>query len=229
MASRYHERAHENATRRRGSERTGSSSRRGFGGGSRPARPGISQRGYETSARGYEEDVGRLGGRGRFRGTEWEELQEEGEFRRGGSRPIGFAAIDPAYQRELASRGGRAAQEERSPEERRRIGRRGGRAAQGERSPEEREEIGRMGGRARWESEEAEEDLERGEYRRGGRHPMGFAAMDPTVQREIASRGGRAVPRETREEIGRRGGRARWGGYEEEEEEDRPRRRHYRD
>ena len=144
-------------------------------------------------------------------------LPREEEKGSGPHAPRGFAAMEPQQRREIARRGGRVAQESRSPEERREISRRGGHAAQEERTPERRTEIGRRGAQARWQSKKTEESLRHGEYRRGGSHPMGFAAMDPRRQREIARRGGRSVPRELREGIGRRGSEARWGHPPSEE------------
>jgi len=112
----------------------------------------------------------------------------------------GFAAMDPDRQRKIASKGGKAAQEQRSPEERSEIGRKGGEAAQAERTPEERSEIGRKGGEAPHS------------------RPRGFAAMTPEKQREIASMGGKAAHErgtahefttEEAREAGRKGGMAR--------------------
>src|ERR1041385_3708708 len=125
----------------------------------------------EARADAGDDDAGDDSGDGGGNSGDDEKSAGGGQFRRGGKKPIGFAAIDPNYQRELASRGGKRAQEERGPAERSEIGRRGGHAAQEERNPEERSEIGRMGGRARWD-EGAREAVQKGEYRRGGRRPM---------------------------------------------------------
>jgi general stress protein YciG len=101
---------------------------------------------------------------------------------------------------EAARKGGKAAQEQRTPEERSEIGRMGGEAAQANRTPEERSEIGRMGGTAPHHS------------------PRGFAAMDPEKQKEIASQGGKAAHErgtaheftsEEAREAGKKGGQSR--------------------
>jgi general stress protein YciG len=70
----------------------------------------------------------------------------------------GFASMDPAKQREIASKGGRAAHQkgtahEFTPEEARVAGRKGGQAAHGRGTahkftPEEAREAGRKGGRS---------------------------------------------------------------------------------
>ncbi len=70
----------------------------------------------------------------------------------------GFASMDPAKQREIASKGGKAAHQkgtahEFTPEEAREAGRKGGQAAHGRGTahkftPEEAREAGRKGGRS---------------------------------------------------------------------------------
>lgn len=70
----------------------------------------------------------------------------------------GFASMDPAKQREIASKGGKAAHakgtaHEFTPEEAREAGRKGGQAAHGRGTahkftPEEAREAGRKGGRS---------------------------------------------------------------------------------
>lgn len=81
--------------------------------------------------------------------------QEEKGGTRGGR---GFAGMDPAKQREIASKGGKASHEkgtahEFTPEEAREAGRKGGKAAHAkgtahEFTPEEAREAGRKGGQA---------------------------------------------------------------------------------
>ncbi len=77
----------------------------------------------------------------------------------GGSRGgRGFAGMDPAKQKEIASKGGKASHEkgtahEFTPEEAREAGRKGGKAAHAkgtahEFTPEEAREAGRKGGQA---------------------------------------------------------------------------------
>jgi general stress protein YciG len=74
------------------------------------------------------------------------------------TRKRGFASMDPAKQREIASKGGKAAHQkgtahEFTPEEAREAGRKGGQAAHGRGTahkftPEEAREAGRKGGRS---------------------------------------------------------------------------------
>jgi general stress protein YciG len=81
--------------------------------------------------------------------------QEKEGTSRGGR---GFAGMDPAKQKEIASKGGKASHEkgtahEFTPEEAREAGRKGGKAAHAkgtahEFSPEEAREAGRKGGQA---------------------------------------------------------------------------------
>lgn len=89
----------------------------------------------------------------------------------GGSSNRGFASMDEEKQREIASKGGKAAHEkgtahEFTSEEAREAGRKGGQASHGGGSSSDNQsEGGKEGGR-------------------------GFAGMDKEKQREIAKKGG---------------------------------------
>jgi general stress protein YciG len=107
----------------------------------------------------------------------------------------GFAGMDPQKQREIASKGGRAAHakgtaHEFTPEEAREAGRKGGQAAH-ERgtahqfTPEEAREAGRKGGRssrrgnAHPQEEEAEEARPAGSVGNGSAmHPHGVVGVE---------------------------------------------------
>lgn len=81
----------------------------------------------------------------------------------------GFAAMDPQKQREIASKGGRAAHEkgtahEFTPEEARVAGRKGGEAVSQNR--EHMAAIGRKGGESSWQSRERQQTGGEEEVRR---------------------------------------------------------------
>lgn len=76
----------------------------------------------------------------------------------------GFASMDPAKQREIASKGGKAAHQqgvahEWSPEEARAAGRKGGEAVS--RNKEHMAQIGRKGGEASHPRTERKQDTDR--------------------------------------------------------------------
>jgi general stress protein YciG len=109
----------------------------------------------------------------------------------GGSSNRGFAGMDPARQREIASKGGKAAHEsgnahEFSREEAREAGRKGGEAVSQDRR--HMSEIGAKGGEA--------------------------VSQDREHMAEIGAKGGEAVSRDRKHmaEIGAKGGEARGGG-----------------
>lgn len=120
----------------------------------------------------------------------------------------GFAAMDPEQQREIARLGGRAAHQrgtahEWTVEEAARAGRKGGEAVSRDRAY--MAEIGRRGGKAAHQRTAANQGAAvaappAGRPQRAqadnetarGRSGRGFAAMNPTEQREIARQGGEA-------------------------------------
>lgn len=127
----------------------------------------------------------------------------------------GFASMDPERQREIASRGGKAAHEsgnahEFDSEEAREAGRKGGRVAHQsgnahEFDSEEAREAGRQSHKnddddhhrsSRSRSSRDDDDDRKGNRR--GQQGRGFVGMDPERQREIASKGGRAAHRSGR-------------------------------
>jgi uncharacterized protein len=85
----------------------------------------------------------------------------------------GFASMDEDKQREIASKGGKAAHEKGTAHEF---------------SHEEAVEAGRKGGQARGGSDNNDNDDQSNQG--GGR--QGFASMDKEKQREIASKGGKS-------------------------------------
>lgn len=86
----------------------------------------------------------------------------------------GFAAMDPQKQREIASKGGRAAHEkgtahEFTPDEARVAGRKGGEAVSQNR--EHMAAIGRKGGESSWQSRERQHGGEEEGRRRASEEP----------------------------------------------------------
>jgi len=116
----------------------------------------------------------------------------------GGSSNRGFAGMDEEQQREIASKGGKAAHEkgvahEFTSEEAREAGSKGGKVAHEkgtahEFTSEEARKAGKKGGQASHgggrSGDSGGDDSEE-----GGR---GFAGMDKEQQREIASKGGKS-------------------------------------
>ena len=96
-------------------------------------------------------------------------MPQEKESSRGGR---GFAGMDPAKQKEIASKGGKASHEkgtahEFTPDEAREAGRKGGKAAHEkgtahEFTPEEAREAGRKGGQASGRARAAAAAAQRG-------------------------------------------------------------------
>ncbi|MDP2305961.1 MAG: KGG domain-containing protein [Pseudomonadota bacterium] len=96
-------------------------------------------------------------------------MPQEKESNRGGR---GFAGMDPAKQKEIASKGGKASHEkgtahEFTPDEAREAGRKGGKAAHEkgtahEFTPEEAREAGRKGGQASGRARAAAAAAQRG-------------------------------------------------------------------
>lgn len=108
-----------------------------------------------------------------------------------GTSERGFAAMDQAKQREIASKGGVAAHEsghahEFTPQEAREAGRKGGESVSQNR--EHMAEIGRKGGEASHGGTSGRESG--GQVMSQGSKERGFAAMDEEKQRDIARKGG---------------------------------------
>jgi len=88
----------------------------------------------------------------------------------GGNSGRGFAGMDEEKQREIASKGGKAAHEKGTAHEF---------------TSEEAAEAGRKGGQARGGDGDSSNKSE------GSSEGRGFAGMDKEKQREIASKGGK--------------------------------------
>ena len=113
----------------------------------------------------------------------------------------GFAAMDANKQREIASKGGKAAHEkgtahEFTPEEAREAGRKGGEAVSQNR--EHMAAIGRKGGESShggWESRARQSGEEYSDERKGEnavRHGEGEAASEPGSGHHGGSKGGKS-------------------------------------
>jgi len=109
---------------------------------------------------------GNQGNQGGNKGNQGNQGGNKGN--QGGTSNRGFASMDPEEQREIASKGGKAAHEqgvahEFTSEEAREAGRKGGQASGGGRSNASNS---------------------------GGKSERGFAAMDEDEQKEISRKGG---------------------------------------
>jgi len=118
-----------------------------------------------------------------------------GQGKEGGTSNRGFASMDEEKQREIASKGGKAAHEkgtahEFTSEEAREAGSKGGKVAHEkgtahEWTSEEARQAGKKGGEASHGG--GRSSASSSESESGG---PGFAGMDPEKQREIARKGG---------------------------------------
>jgi len=100
----------------------------------------------------------------------------------------GFASMDPARQREIASKGGRAAHakgtaHEWSSDEARVAGRKGGEVVSRDR--DHMAAIGREGGEARGQNARRARMAREAEARADSRQPMGDREMPRSVNREV--------------------------------------------
>lgn len=139
--------------------------RDGSRGGSEAASRGVGNRGAAASERGDEERaISPTRETGGTR-TSTQGAQARSDSRRGGKSLRGFASMDPSRQREIASKGGRAAHakgtaHEWSSDEARVAGRKGGEAVSRDRA--HMAQIGREGGEARGKAAREQSSQSRG-------------------------------------------------------------------
>lgn len=172
---------------------------------------------------GEHEELKQAGG-GQNKDEQTEEAQavaKEQPKKREGKQLRGFAVMDPAKQREIASKGGRAAHakgtaHEFTPEQARIAGRKGGLTVSRDRA--HMAAIGRKGGEA--------VSQDRAHMAAIGRKGGEAVSQDRAHMAQIGREGGEAVSgdRAHMAEIGREGGRAR--GAAAKEERDRLEREH---